>query len=83
MLFIFLTTFKLITFCLNLLQICDRIMKYNEFYFQNTNFYFVIGFPGSGKTHVMNDISYNFDLQKLESNFPCIFDNIRLIYRKK
>ena len=55
-------------------------MKYNEFYFQDANFYFVIGFQGSGKTHVINTISYYFDLKKKDSKCPCIFDNVRQIY---
>ena len=55
-------------------------MKYNEYYFRKTDFFFIVGFPGSGKTHVMSDISYHLDLEKINSKFPCIFDDIRQIY---
>ena len=46
---------------------------------QNT-YFFVVALPGSDKTHMVNDILYHLDIDRIHNNCPCISDDIRQIY---
>ena len=36
------------------------------------NFCIVVGYPGSGKTYIMNDVIQNLDIDTIQENCPCI-----------
>ena len=43
-------------------------------------FFVVVGFPGSGKTRMMFDISNHLDIDICQKDCPCITDSIRQVY---
>ena len=52
-------------------------MKNDDLISRQNKFFFVVGYPGSGKTHLVHDIINHLDIDTIHELCPCISDMIR------
>ena len=55
-------------------------MYYNDENNTKPDFFFIVGYPGSGKTYLTSKLLDCLDIDVVHKECPCISDSIRQIY---